>query len=763
MFGNQDELIKLGPVGSRAANFLDQAKDQYEAAEREVRKYERQRQENLEMLLGNQWCVWDNLKVRHVDGKLILRGRSQQEEYLTDNVLHDLLMKRVAATTGGIPIFEAVPGSSQQADFTKAKYATKLIPALWYHRQAVAFLQTCVTGAGYYNVFFGKVAWDDTMGRVVAGSPEGEIALVGIPPTSMMIDPAATRVMPERIERTDAKWLFELGLMTLGELRAIGEKPRRGNTPTGGGYIRCPLPDEKNLRPADSQYTGPAASGVDRRNPEIAVIRDRKGDLTARSELRRAMYYEQPDPDAGFSRGRYCLMLPDNDWRIVEYRECLPDDARGNNGVMLPGLFPFFTVWDEQIQGQLAGHSRTSESIPYQRAINTTLRQITQTRRRFGPVTWYDKSMAIDMDNVRENTPIGTAIPYDSRPGGEPPKTDWPTAAERYERESTALISFYTKRMEDRMGIHTMRSTGDRTMSATEFAHNMRVEDQALSKEAVLLENTGAIPMTKLMLQQVQRHYGNERIIRTLGNRNRAEVMQVMAEDVSFADIVITAPGSSMPVNRARIKAEVMASAQLGFFTPKTGDPAEAKRKETWFADLMQLESSIEESSDELDIRNARAENMDILAGKGIPPPQVGDNDAIHLYGQLCHWDLFKTPDFRNQSPDKRASQRTVAGAHIGLHMMRLEQRLEALKDFGVTMADLLALGLSRVKPGPSMTPQQTPGPVGMPPAPGQPVDTTRQTPSGPVRVYQETPGVPKTGNLIGPQGGPVPPAVGRK
>jgi len=747
---NQDKLATAGPVGMRAAAFIEQAKEQIAAAEKHMAKWNAQRKENMEMLLGNQWCMTDPMTKELKDGRIILR-RKGYHTFLTDNVLLDLLTKGVNSVCGEIPRFEAIPASSQQQDFVKAKYVTRLIPGLWYHRKAVSFLRKCITGARYYNLFFGKVVWNPRMGKVVNGKLEGDISLIGIPPMSMFVDPSAMRVMPECIEETDARWLFEAGKMTVAELNAMVELPRDGKTPTGGDYVRCLPPTGYQLAPADSAHDTIENAEVtaDAFKPEIVNVRGKDGELLGMSKIRRLLYYAQPNEE--FPRGRYCLMLPDSDYWVMEYRECLPDDEMVGDKE-LPGLSPFCTFWDEQVAGQLAGHSRTAEAIPYQRVLNQTITDMGETKRRFKPVTWVDRDLGIDMDGIRENTPIGTVMPYVARGNNPLPETRWPEAVERFLNECRMDVQFYTRRMEDRMGVHSMLSDNTRQVSATEFAHNMRIEQQSTTGEAAGIEEVSVIPMTKLMLQQYQRHAGADRMILTMADRNRSEVMQVMAEDIDFKDIIITAAGSSVPLNRALQKAEVVNLATLGVFTDK--DPTEAKRKERWMMDLMNLESSVEESGDQLDINNARAENMRILGGEDITVPRPGDNDSIHLYGPLCHSEFMKLPEFRDQPKEKYQKQLEVLQAHNAAHYQRLEDKSQIL---GVPVADIVSAALSRVKPGPPMAQgQQPPGPTGgLPPPPGTPVDFTN---ANGVRTYQETPG-PKSANLVGPSAAEPQPA----
>jgi hypothetical protein len=742
VIANQDKLALLGKYGMRAAEFIEQAKEEVAAAEKHMAKWNAQRKENMEMLLGNQWCVTDPVTKELKDGRIILRRKGYQM-FLTDNVLIDVLMKGVDSVCGEVPRFEAIPASSQQQDFVKAKYVTRLIPGLWYHRKVVEFLRKCITGSRYYNLFFGKVVWNPRMGKVVGGKPEGDISLIGIPPTSMFVDPSATRVMPECIEEDDARWLYEMGKMTVAELNAMAGLPQEGKTPTGGDYIRCLPPTEYQLNPADSAHDTAESAEVtaDAFKPEIVNVRGKDGKLLGMSKIRRMLKYEQPSEE--FPRGRYCLILPDNDYWVMEYRECLPDDERVGDKE-LPGLFPFVTFWDKKVAGQLAGYSRTSAAIPYQRALNQTITDMETTKRRFKPVTWLDRDLGIDMDGIRENTPIGTIMPYVARGNNPLPETRWPEAVERFLNECRMDVAFYTRRIEDRMSNHSMLSDSSRAVTATEFAHNMRVEQQSTTGEAAGIEDIAVVPLTKLMLQQYQRHAGAERMILTMADRNRSEVMQVMSEDIDFKDIRITAAGSSVPLNRALQKAEVVNLATLGIFTDK--DPTEAKRKERWMMDLMNLESSVEESGDQLDINNARAENMRLLGGEDITVPRPGDNDSIHLYGPLCHSEFMKLPEFRDQPKEKYQRQLEILQAHNAAHMERLEGKSQIL---GIPVADIVSAALSRVKPGPPpLAGQQPPGPAGgLPPPPGQPLDFVG--PTG-VRTFQERPGVPKTANVIG-------------
>jgi hypothetical protein len=156
-------------------------------------------------------------------------------------------------------------------------------------------------------------------------------------------------------------------------------------------------------------------------------------------------------------------------------------------------------------------------------------------------------------------------------------------------------------------------------------------------------------------------------------------------------------------------------------------------------------------SADELDIKNARAENMMLLTGQPVPPPMDGDNHVTHLLGPLCHEEFLKSPEYRNLEPGRREAVFQNHQAHCRLHAAALEEDAQALSALGVTnpMATIARSTLSRIKPG-SQPGQQPPGPVGMPPGPGQPVDMKRQDGT---RVFRETP-APKLQNQLGTQKG---------
>ena len=744
MIGNQDKLVHLGNLGRHAAEFIDEAKPMFEDAERQVMRYAAERKQNLQMLLGEQWS-----NIRESDLALVLERdvrrimHSNDVELISDNVLSDLLVNRVSQVIGTVPVFEGVPTSSEQSDMAKAKYVTKMAPAFWHHLKMVSFFRKMHIMAGYYNCAFGKVGWSKTLGDVVNGKPQGDVTLTAIPPFHIFVDPDAERVMPRVVdEETDARWLFHRFSTTLGDLKDAMHKPGEGKTPTGGSILWADLPDSF-LRPASTSLEVNAGQKLSDRR----VIMDKFGKLSDRSRLWGLGYYEQPSTRYG--RGRYAVMLPDSGWHIIEYRECLPDDAV-LYGKKLPGLFPFFMLWDEQVPGQLAGRSRTAAATQHQRAINRTATEWQDIERRHLPKTYIDRSTGIDYDGVVDDPRLGLVIPLDSRVGGEMPKTDWPPVIRSFAENSINKISHYTRRAEDRMRIHSLAYYPRRSITATEAVNAMRYDQDALVQEAYIAEECAYVPATSLVLQEVLRHYGDERVISFLADRNRMEVQRVLASDIQFKDVIITAAGSSVPMNRKLIKAEVLELVKVGYFSDP--NPEKAEKKQRWLGDLMQLESSVEYSEDELDIKNARAENMELLAGKKIPPPGPDDNDSIHLLGPLCHFSLGKMPEFCNiKDPARRAAILYNRDAHVRLHAERMNQEADGLAEDGVPnpMAQLMRIGLGRVKPG-AVPPgqQQAAGPITTPPQPGQPIDVKR--PDG-TRVYRETPG-PKTAKQVGAQ-----------
>jgi hypothetical protein len=747
--GNRDALMRLGPTGRRAADFVDEAKQQFDSAQIEVLRYTAQRKQNLEMLLGEQWS-----SIRDIDLAVIFERdlrKANAPELMTDNVMSDLLVSRVSQMVGAVPVFEGVPTTSEQQDVTKAKYVTKMAPAFWYYLKMVSYFRKLLMMAGYFNCAFGKVSWNKTMGDVVNGRPQGEVSLTAIPPSDMFVDPDAERVMPRRIDESDARWLFHRQRTTLGDLKAALHAPGEGKTPTGGNIVWCGLPDIKDITPADGASGSSAESVMSERSAMRTPTHDKDGLLTGMAALSVLGYYEQPN--GTYPRGRYCLMMPDNGNHIIEYRECLPDDAV-MYGNQLPGLFPFFMVWDEQVPGQLAGRSRTAATITHQRAINNVFTEWQDVKRRNLPRTYVDRGMGIDFDAAVNDPRMGLVLPYDGRAGGEFPKTDWPPAVSNFAENSMTEIMHYTRRAEDRMRIHSLANYPRRSITATEAVEAMRYDQENLAQEAFIVEECAYVPATELVLQTVQRHYGNDRMVHFLGDRNKMEVSRVMASDLCFKDVIITASGSSVPRNRRLMKAEIMNLVSVGFFTGKT--PEETEKKQRWLADLLQLESSVEMGSDELDIKNARAENMELLTGKDVPPPQPGDNDLIHIHGPLCHFDLLKTPEFRNLDAGKQATVLQHLEAHMRLHQLRADEDAAMLREAGVANpgAVLARIALGRVRPGQPGTQQQAPGPVAMRPPPGQPIDQIG--PTG-VRTFQETPG-PKVANQVNNFPSPVPP-----
>lgn len=745
MTGNQDALLKHGAVGRRAAEFLDEAAQMFEAAEREVMVYAPERRMNLEYLLRDQWAAIRPNDMALISGQDIY---GKNVELLQDNVLADTLIARVSQMVGAVPQFEAVPMTGQQTDMTKAKYVTKMIPGFWHYLKMVSYFRDLLIMAGYYNVAFGKVSWDPTMGRVVDGKPEGEVSLTAVPPFALFVEPGAQRVMPERVQPTDARWLFHRWTTTLGDLKASIRGDSVRSTPSGGSVIRQKPPEGRELAPAGSETNDAenrVVGGDTLRSRTRNVFKTKDGLPGDSAEVHGMTFYQHPD-DA-HPRGRYALMLPDNGNYVLEYRESLPDDAK-LYGKVFPGLFPFFTVWDERVPGRLAGRSRVAAAIPHQRIINQTMTDNEHLQRVNRPKTYVDRSLGIDIDGVRDNPFLGVVLQFDRRTGGELPKTDWPQAMPEFEKHTEAKVAWHTRRIEDRMRIHSLAYYPRRSITATEAIQAMRYDEDALAQEAYLAEECAYVPATKLVLQVVQRHYGNERMIHYLGDRNRMEVERVMAEDIHFKDINIVSSGSSMPKNRKLMKAEILELVRVGLYS--STEPKEAQKLRQLLFDQMQLESSIEMTDDELDVKKARAENMQLLAGQDIPPPRPGQNDAIHLYGPLCHMGLLKQPEYDNLEESRRKSVYRMLVAHSAIHIERLAANAD---ETGLPLSQLTAVALSRIRPPQQQ--QQAPGPTGLPGPADQPIDTTGP---GGVRIYRERPGMPKSGKLVGNQGGDVPP-----
>jgi hypothetical protein len=740
--GNQDKLVNMGDGGKAAAESVEEMQSMFEAAKTEVERYAAERRECQELLLGEQWCR----QRFETDGELIYLRDLQGEddmELLQDNALADLLVSRVSQCVGAIPRFEAMPSTHEQADFTKAKAVTRMIPPLLYHLKSISHWRQILMACGYYNCAFGKVGWSRSLGPVKNGKPIGDVSLDVIPPFDMFVDPDAFRVAPVRTDEHDARWLFHRYTTTLGELELIAKAEHSAKTPTGGDQVWDGLPDEV------VPYDGERDDSPDRRrNRPRTASRLKDGKLAPWSRVECLGFYAFPDEKHG--RGRYALILPRNDWHIVNYRECLPHDAVVE-GRELGGLFPFYMTWDEQVPGQLAGRSRTKAAAVHQRIKNRRLSEREDFLAKTLPYTPVDKRMGIDFKSVRNVPGMGIVLPFDGLIGDRLPETKYPPAVLNFVTASTEAEARAERGCENRMRIHSLANYPRRAMTATEAVEAMRYDADSLAQEAYLAEENCYLPHVKLVLEMVMRNYGDERTVSYVGDQNRTEVVRIMASGIDFKDIIIVGdPGSSMPRNRRLMKAEVLEAAKVGAFADP--NPQMAEKKARWFMDLMGLHSALDMGGDQMDINNARAENADMLAGKDIPPPQLGDNDPIHLYGPLCHLDLRKDPAYRNLEPGKKAAVEKVLAAHCAIHQENIDQAADELRQKNPNllnpMAEIMKIALGRVRPGAGDEGRGAgvAGPVAMAQPPGQPVDFVR--PDG-TRVYRETKG-PKSSNQVG-------------
>lgn len=737
--GNQDELNRLGVAGGEAAEAVEELGEMFEAAKVEVDRLALERRECQELLLGEQW-----IETRVRDNALIsLRDlRSQDDmQYLQDNALADSLEARVAQVCGAIPNFEATPATNEQADFTKAKATTAMIRPLLYHLNSLSHWQMMHVTAGMYDCGFGKVGWSPSLGPVKRGKPMGDVALSVIPPFDIFADPDADRVAPQRTDENDARWLFHRYTTTVGELELLMNGEHDEKTPTGLDQVWAKLPEK--IEPFDHE-----ASPDSRRNRERTARWLKNGKLAPWCRIELLAFYAFPD--SRNEAGRYCLLLPKNDNWILNYRKSLPYDAK-KDGKELPGLFPFYMVWDKRWPGQLAGRSRTKAAAVHQRTINRRLSEREDLLAKVTPKTFVDKRMGIDFNGLRSVPGMGVVVPFDGMVGDKLPVTDWPTAVDRYVVSSIDAETRAKRGIEDRMGIHSLANYPRRPLTATEAVEAMRYDQDALSQDAKQAERGAYTHHVSLVLQMVLRKCDEDRLVSFVGDRNRSEVVRIAAGDIHYKDIIIVSEGTSMPRNRRLMKAEVLEAAKVGAYSSPTPEIAEKKMR--LFMEHMELKSSMEMTGDDMDVQNAKTENADLVAGKTIKPPQPGDNDWIHLYGPGCHVELYKTPEFRNLEPGKKAAAMQELQAHMGLHQMNIDQATEELAARNPNLpnpqAELMKIALGRVRPGTTgdggRGTGSAAGPAAMQPAPGQPVDFQR--PDG-TRVYRETAG-PKSSNQV--------------
>ena len=723
---SQDKLRSRipGVNGDKALEFMEEAQQLMDAASYEQRPFIGQRRLNLRYFLGDQWLMLNNTQWPVTTR----RGFNEQLPLATDNILNGMLRGRVSKVVSAVPSFEAVPVSSEQVSVWRAKQATRYARAYWYYLNLIPLWRDALLMAGIYDTSFAEVYWNRNGGRLVRGKREGEVGIRLLPPTQVLVDPNADRVMSEPTGESDAQWLFVCTEVTLDELQAGAKEMGELPSAAGNFIVRGGLPDDDDIAPADSKsvsYEDRAVrTGGGLQLDHQPVVRLRNGKLNPLTKIRVFRFFQQPNDE--YPAGRYAVVMPDTGNYVLEYRDELPYATKE-----LPGLFPFVQFWDVKVPGRLAGHSRFQDARADQDTINIRRTSLNQMMAVYFPTLFVDRRWGgIDLDAMTRNNRVGNVVPFDSGAAGEKPFMFWPAEIQGYCQQVMAEIDKLKLSAQNKMDSHdTWDATPRRATATGEQLAQQEDEDRLSNGDVLIAEQLGEAPATKLILQMIKRRYDREREIRFLGDRRRTEIVKVRAEDIEFSDIQL-APGTTSRRNQANVRADLMTLVQYGLYTSKDEKRAEELRQ--YVLERMNFEAGEDSNPDEDDYRNAWNENLEMLEGHDVLSPSPGDNPVIHVRE---HRHFLKTAEFQNLDNSMKKTVYRLVEAHCLLHGFQLNQAIED------TSPDAAAPMIQGAEPNDT-------SPQAAPLNPQQPIQQVNL--DGSLAGQQEQENVAKSRNLLG-------------
>lgn len=708
-----EDFSTAGEIGQRLAASLPILRRNFEIAQAKTEELNPERRLNVAFYLGQQWVEYDQ-----GIGLVPTTTGVEDIEPIVNNVIRPILDDRCAVIINSTPKMEVVATTQQLADLTNAKLANQAAEAFW-HKYALQnlFSQAHLVAALKYNVFV-FVDWNYLIGRVkkVGNTfvPEGDIQLELVPPENVFVDPRADRVTPEGTEPTNAQWLFRLKTVDIGEIlqhpywqtRRIEKSEATGTSIFYGG-----VPPEEEI----------TAMQIEDYIPEKEVSASIGKSGSPGKMVRLLIYIERQS--GAFPHGRYAVIMPDNNWHILEYREELPYATKS-----YPGLFNAVMWVDSPMPGRLAGNSRVTDARPLQVEINRILTQWRDLRNNVRPWLLVDEDSGITAETLQRANSVFIAR-YRSSIGGAEPKLVWPGGLMMESQTAMNEIVWLIHQIEDKIGIHSPAYHPHKEGTTLGEIQLIELKDQMRLKnnEAQRAEIGFYAPTMKLILQLAQRFFSEERLVSFFGSAGKATVRRFKGADLQFQDLMIK-PGSSMELSRGLQIALTLRAAELGLF--QSQDPMEARMLKLDFADALSLGITAEMTIDQMQRQVQRDENVRMVDGEE-PAIEFFHDDAIHMQ-EIVRFLL--SADFINLPKEQKDAVRMRLLAHYNLHKEKLSSNNEIA---GLVQGALLEEN--------QHARQFVGGLIG----------GAIPTADGRMLVPQEMPGTPKSGNLIGGKGLP--------
>lgn len=646
--------------------------------------FERQWRMNLAWLLGKHYVLWHKSQKR-----LYEPSAPSWRVRLVVNRIFPIWRSNLGRLLKTRPLPDAIPASGDEQDVLTAKVADKLIKYIWKtsdldgHRSIELYGWMLAAGCAFTQQW-----WDPDAGELLSypevvepkelmESPEkalqnmGEITVSVVPPFEIYPDPAATSM-------DNLNWMWHAKAVHIDILKE--------RYPEKASNISADSSLETMVWPFDTQaVSGTFGSGSVMGAPQLK-------EHTLLKE-----YYEKPSKK--FRKGRHAIFAGDT---FIKLDEELPNDS---------GTIPL-TKFDYVVfPGRFWGGSFIEQIIPINQEYNRTRSQIIESKNMLSkpkllvPITAEISSEAFTSEP-------GEKITYNPLGGRPEPWVPPPIPGyvlqelERNEQDMMEVSSYHWIS-------RGMNPPGVRT--AAGLALLQEADDTPIGP--VLLWNEASWRQVgEHIIELGKQHYTEPRTA-YMGIGNEAEVIEFHRNKLQGKYKVRVDMGSALPMSRAAKMQFALELLNHGGFRDESNKIDEAK-----FFKFLEMETAIDIfQEDNLDIRIARTENVEMRDRLTIFEPGEYDNHVVHLdqHVRFMKELNLEVPGHKAIAPDENG--RSLMADHIHGHELRIRENELKRAEEQLALESGIAELKAAIAPNLPESPEEPPEapespPTGLPP-----------------------------------------------
>ncbi len=489
------------------------------------------------------------------------------------------------------------PATSDDEDMASASLATKLIDAVCKENEfptqlAIANSWSEITGSAFF-----KVTWDNTKGKALDAEGklhEGEVKITVCPPFE---------IFPADIAITDLdaqSSIIHAKALTVKEVESIWGKKVQGG--------------EVNVFSFDNADVA-GGFGYNAQLPKI--VSEKREDSVIVIER-----YEKPTYSA--PNGRLTIVAGDT----LLYDGDMPY-INGEDGAR---VYPFARQTCIDSLANFFGTSVVERIIPVQRAYNAVKNRKHEYMNRLAVGVLAVEDGSVDTDSLEEEgLPPGKVVVY--RQGSTPPvMLGAGQIPAEFAREEEKLLNEFVM-ISGVSEVTTYSQVPSNVASGVAISLLLEQDDTRISLTADSLREC-----VKRVSKQILRLYRQfakvPRVKRITGENGEVELASFSANNIDSEDIVFDTISDIEDTLSAR-RAMVFDLLKLGLFADEAGRlPSGTKAKVFEILGFGNWEDA--RSVDELHIKKAQRENLELESGDAVP--DVYDDHALHIseHVKLC-------------------------------------------------------------------------------------------------------------------------------